>query len=76
MATVITISYSDGSQTTHRYRLSKIARIMKQMRGIEKFSDLRYTPITPWIVEIALNKAEETASSREITKIEIQEKTT
>lgn len=77
MATQIVISYSDGSQERLKYQLSVIARKMRHLKAIKRFRDMKYTPILPFLVKIAITEAEQLAASggeREITKITITEK--
>jgi len=75
MANMVRVFYSDGSSSSFRYRLPKVARYLKRMKEISKFREIANTPLFPWLFRMAWSDATTTALDREITRIEILEKT-
>jgi hypothetical protein len=74
VANLVTVFYSDGTTASFKYRLAAIARYLKRMKAIEKFRDLKSTPLFPWLLKMAFADARSSAAGRKITRIEISEK--
>ena len=74
MATNITIYYSDGSESTFKYRLPRVARYIKSKKGISKFSELRAYPVLPWLIRMVFEDLDSRANGKEVVNIEIKER--
>lgn len=75
MATEIEISFADGCSLTLRYRLSQIKIKLLAMKTLPKYKDKPKIPVFPWLIDIAFAEGEESFPGKEITNIEIKEKT-
>jgi hypothetical protein len=74
VASVASILFTDGSTCDFKYRLPALARYLKYKRTIKQYKELKKAPIFPWILEMALADAHNTAGGRVIASITIKEK--